>query len=68
MTAIADPQLLAELEPVVEENLNRHLKAAQEWMPHEYVPWADGRNFSMLDGEPWSVEQSTLSPIARRPK
>ena len=58
-------QLLKELEPTVEENLNRHLGMATEWMPHEYVPWSDGRNFSFLDGEPWSVEQSTLSPIAR---
>jgi acyl-[acyl-carrier-protein] desaturase len=57
--------LLKELEPTVEDNLNRHLAAAKEWMPHEYVPWAEGRNFAMLDGEPWSVEQSTLSPIAR---
>ena len=57
--------LLKELEPTVEENLNRHLDTAQEWMPHEYVPWADGRNFALLDGEPWSLEQSSLSPIAR---
>jgi acyl-[acyl-carrier-protein] desaturase len=62
---LADPQLLAELEPVVEENLNRHLSAAQEWMPHEFVPWSLGRDFADLGGEPWSVEQSTLSPIAR---
>lgn len=34
-------------------------------MPHEYVPWSDGRNFADLAGEPWSVEQSSLSPIAR---
>jgi acyl-[acyl-carrier-protein] desaturase len=59
------PTLLKELAPTVEDNLNRHLGVAQEWMPHEYVPWAQGRNFAMLDGEPWSVEQSTLSPIAR---
>ncbi len=57
--------LLKELEPVVEENLNRHLGVAADWMPHEYVPWAEGRNFALLDGEPWSLEQSTLSPIAR---
>ena len=62
---LADPHLLAELEPVVEENLNRHLSAAQEWMPHEFVPWSLGRDFADLGGEPWSVEQSTLSPIAR---
>ena len=59
------PTLLKELAPTVEDNLNRHLGVAQEWMPHEYVPWSEGRDFAMLDGEPWAVEQSTLSPIAR---
>jgi acyl-[acyl-carrier-protein] desaturase len=34
-------------------------------MPHEYVPWSEGRNFAALDGEPWSAEQSRLAPIAR---
>src|SRR6476659_3294520 len=34
-------------------------------MPPEYVPWSDGRNCALLDGEPWAVEQSTLAPIAR---
>ncbi|MFQ6170349.1 acyl-ACP desaturase [Oryzobacter sp. R7] len=65
MTALDTTQLLSALEPVVEENLDRHLKAAQEWMPHEYVPWSLGRDFKDLGGEPWSVEQSQLSPIAR---
>ena len=57
--------LLKELEPTVAENLDRHLSRARDWMPHEYVPWSEGRTFSMLGGEPWSVEQSTLSPVAR---
>lgn len=65
MVTLDSAQLLAELEQPAEDNLNRHLAAAQEWMPHEYVPWSQGRNFLELDGEPWSVEQSTLSPIAR---
>ncbi len=65
MTALADPQLLAELENVVEDNLNRHLDIAQEWMPHEFVPWSLGRDFADLGGEAWSVEQSPLSSIAR---
>jgi acyl-[acyl-carrier-protein] desaturase len=61
-----DPiELMRELEPAVEANLNRHMSVAQEWMPHEYVPWSQGRDFVGPDGEPWSVEQSTLSPIAR---
>jgi acyl-[acyl-carrier-protein] desaturase len=65
MADLDTTQLLAALEPVAEDNLNRHLKAAQEWMPHEYVPWSLGRDFKELGGEPWSVDQSQLSPIAR---
>jgi acyl-[acyl-carrier-protein] desaturase len=63
---LMDPiQLMRELEPTVAANLNRHMSVAQEWMPHEYVPWNQGRDFVGPDGEPWSIEQSTLSPIAR---
>src|SRR4051812_3335388 len=31
-------------------------------MPHEYVPWGEGRDFVT---EPWDIEQSKLSPVAR---
>ncbi|CAN5697165.1 acyl-ACP desaturase [soil metagenome] len=59
-------QLLLELEPVVETNLNRHLSMAKEWFPHEYVPWTDGRNYDgPLDGDAWSVEDSQMSDVAR---
>jgi acyl-[acyl-carrier-protein] desaturase len=54
--------LLVELEPVVDANLTRHLDAAKEWMPHEYVPWDAGRDFV---AEPWNIGQSKLSPVAR---
>jgi acyl-[acyl-carrier-protein] desaturase len=57
--------LVHELEPVVEQNLNRHLSLAKDWQPQDYVPWNKGRNFAFLGGEDWSVEQSTLSPTAR---
>ena len=65
MTALDTGRLLGDLEPVVSENLDRHLAMAKEWMPHEFVPWGRGRDFAQLGGEDWSVEQSTLSPIAR---
>jgi acyl-[acyl-carrier-protein] desaturase len=65
MTAFETRALLKQLEATVEENLGRHLAAAEDWMPHEYVPWSEGRNFAALAGEAWSVEQSRLSPIAR---
>jgi acyl-[acyl-carrier-protein] desaturase len=59
-------ELLLQLEPVVEANLNRHLQQATEWFPHEYVPWSQGRDFDgVLDGEAWDVSQSALSDVAR---
>jgi acyl-[acyl-carrier-protein] desaturase len=63
---MSQTQLLLELEPVVETNLNRHLNVAKEWFPHEYVPWSDGRNFDgALNGDPWVVEDSKMSDVAR---
>ncbi len=66
MTTTSDSvRLLQDLEPVVTENLNRHLAAAKEWMPHEYVPWSLGQDYADLGGQAWDPEQSRLSPIAR---
>lgn len=58
-------ELLTELEPVVEENLNRHQSMAKAWNPHDYVPWDEGRNFAAMGGEDWSEEQSRLDPTAK---
>lgn len=54
--------LLRELEPVTTANLSRHLAIAKEWMPHEYVPWSEGRDFRE---HPWQPEESTLSRVAQ---
>ncbi|WP_432012916.1 acyl-ACP desaturase [Streptomyces cucumeris] len=65
-TVWSDSRLLFALEEVVEVELNRHLKVAKEWMPHEYVPWSDGRNFDgVFDGEAWAPEQSKVSEVGR---
>ena len=61
----ASANLLIELEPVVEANLNRHLAAAKPWMPHDYVPWSRGRDFAFLGGEDWQPEDSPLDPVAK---
>ncbi|MFD8377613.1 acyl-ACP desaturase [Streptomyces sp. NPDC059679] len=62
----SDSRLLFALEEVVEVELNRHLKAAKEWMPHEYVPWSDGRNFDgVMGGEAWAPEQSKVTDVGR---
>jgi acyl-[acyl-carrier-protein] desaturase len=57
--------LMRELEGTVESNLNRHLSAAQEWMPQDYVPWREGRDFAGEHAVAWTAEQSSLSPVAR---
>jgi acyl-[acyl-carrier-protein] desaturase len=60
-----DLDLLRELEPVVEKNLNRHLSMHKAWNPHDYIPWSDGKNFYALGGQDWDPEQSKLSDVAQ---
>jgi acyl-[acyl-carrier-protein] desaturase len=57
--------LLVELEPVVAANLDRHLGAAKEWHPHDYVPWSRGRDFAFLGGDDWTPQDSPLDPVAQ---
>ncbi|NUS12072.1 MAG: acyl-ACP desaturase [Streptomyces sp.] len=58
--------VLSELEPVVEENLNRHLALAKEWFPHAYVPWSCGADFDgPLGGRAWRPADSALPAAAR---
>ncbi|MFD3728970.1 acyl-ACP desaturase [Streptomyces sp. NPDC058671] len=57
---------LTELEPVVATLLDRHLSRAQEWFPHQYVPWGRGQDYDgPLDGMSWQDAQSALSPVAK---
>lgn len=57
--------LLRELAPVAEENVNRHLKIAKNWNPHDYVPWDEGRNYAALGGVDYEPEQSQLDEVAK---
>jgi acyl-[acyl-carrier protein] desaturase len=54
--------MLRELEPTVRQGLERHLSAATEWFPHEFVPYEVGRNYLQ---EPWEETDSELGPVAR---
>ncbi|UGT41370.1 acyl-ACP desaturase [Nocardia yamanashiensis] len=58
-------ELLIELEPIAEQNVNRHLSMAKDWHPHDYVPWTEGRNFAAMGGIDWDPEQSQLSEVAK---
>jgi acyl-[acyl-carrier-protein] desaturase len=62
---LTDLHLLHELEPVVEQYINRHLTMSKEWNPHDYIPWSDGKNFYALGGQDWDPEESKLSDVAQ---
>ncbi|MDP9861412.1 MULTISPECIES: acyl-ACP desaturase [Streptosporangium] len=57
--------LFWELEPVVAENMERHLAVVRDWNPHDYVPWSQGRDFALLGGEDWRPEDTRIDPAAR---
>ncbi|WP_067900640.1 acyl-ACP desaturase [Nocardia vaccinii] len=58
-------ELLMELAPIAEQNVDRHLSMAKDWHPHDYVPWDAGRNFATMDGQDWDPSQSKLSEVAK---
>jgi len=62
MSVIDERDLLGELEPVVEQLLERHLRMAKEWFPHDYIPYSLGRDF---DKEPWTPDHSRLTGVAQ---
>lgn len=62
---LTELEILRELQPVAEANVNRHLSLAENWFPHDYVPWDEGRNFAAMGGVDWAPEQSQLSDVAK---
>ena len=62
---LTDFALLRELEPAVAANMTRHLAVAQEWLPHEWVPWSRGRDFTGDGGLAWALDQSPLPEAVR---
>ena len=57
-----DVALLTELEPEAARLYDRHASVAQEWFPHDYIPYRLGRDF---DKEPWTPEQPRLTGVAQ---
>ena len=57
-----DRRLLEELESEAGRLLDRHLKVAQDWYPHEFIPYRLGRDF---DREPWTPDQPRLTGVAQ---
>ena len=58
----AERALLIELEPEAGRLYDRHAKVAQEWFPHDYIPYRLGRDF---DKEPWTPDQPRLTGVAQ---
>ena len=60
---MSDTAVLEELAPTARELVDRHLKNAKEWFPHELVPWSEGRTFE--PGETWSPEDAPMDEAVR---
>jgi acyl-[acyl-carrier-protein] desaturase len=52
--------LILELEPVVQQELRRHIDTEDLWFAHDYVPFDQGENFAFLGGSDWDPSQVTL--------
>jgi acyl-[acyl-carrier-protein] desaturase len=57
-----DRSLLVELEPEAARLYDRHARVAQEWFPHDFIPYRLGRDF---DKEPWTPDQPRLTGVAQ---
>lgn len=57
-----DAALAEHLTARLETALSQHLERAQQWYPHEYVPWGQAQDFAELS---WEESQSRLSPAVR---
>ena len=57
-----DGALAEHLTARLETALTQHLERAQQWYPHEYVPWGQAKDFAEL---PWEEAQSRLTPAVR---
>jgi len=55
--------LILELEPVVGDNLDRHLDTEELWFAHDFVPFEQGENYAMLGGRDWDESQVSLPRI-----
>jgi acyl-[acyl-carrier-protein] desaturase len=56
------PTVLHALTERLASALDAHLARAVDWLPHEYVPWSQGRDFAELA---WEEAQSRLSTPVR---
>ncbi len=52
--------LTLELEPVVLQELRRHLDTEDVWFAHDYVPFDQGENFAFLGGRDWEPSDVSL--------
>src|SRR6478736_8172928 len=55
--------LILELEPVVQQELRRHIDTEHLWYAHDYVPFDQGENFAFLGGRDWDPSQVTLPKV-----
>lgn len=66
ISVLDSSNLLHDLEPTVEQLLDRHLAASKEWFPHEHVPYGRGRD--PIPGEQWRDSDADLAGATLTPE
>jgi acyl-[acyl-carrier-protein] desaturase len=61
--SISTDAVIHELSPIFERLLDRHLRSAKEWFPHELVPWSRGRDF--VPDQDWDPSTYPLDNAVR---
>lgn len=59
----SDEAFQTDLAPTAEFLLNRHLEKVTDWLPHEFVPWSDGKDFT--PAEIWTPSAEAPPPAVR---
>jgi len=57
VTSSSQQALLPVLSASIDEIMEQHNAAAEVWNPHDWIAWADGKNFAFLGGEDWDASQ-----------
>lgn len=58
-------QVFGEIVDKIEDAINHHLSRDNQWYPHEYIPWSEGKNFTYLDGKDWEPSDAKLDDHIR---
>lgn len=65
MSTKSQEELLSVMSAAIDDIMEQHHAAAEVWNPHDWVAWADGKNYAFLGGADWTPEEAKESETVR---